>query len=114
MSGVVSAPSYPVSIYIAGDYAKAVALCQRHCDALGLCVTVERCVYVYTGGQEDGVRVGLINYPRFPKTPDELDEIATDLAGWLRIGLSQESFTVETPRASFWHSWRGATGDHSQ
>lgn len=112
MSGIVSAPSYPISIYMAGDYSKAVAICQRYCDAQGLCVTVEPCVYVYTGGQEDGVRVGLINYPRFPKTPDELDAIAQDLAWWLRLGLDQESFTIETPRAAHWHSWREAPGEH--
>lgn len=61
--------SYQSTIFIAGDYAKAVRYCKAHCDRVGLCVTVEKLVFAYTGGAEAGVRIGLINYPRFPSTP---------------------------------------------
>lgn len=60
----VSAPSCPVSIFIAGDFDEARDLCRAFCDEEGLCVTVTPTTYVYTGGEEDGVIVGLINYPR--------------------------------------------------
>ncbi len=66
---VNAAPSCPVSIFIAGDYDKAHEICRAHCDAVGLCVTVTATSYIYTGGEEAGVIVGLINYPRFPSEP---------------------------------------------
>jgi len=103
---ISGAPSFPVSIHIAGDPHKAVTVCQRFCDEVGLCVTVKDALYVYTGGREPGVTVGLINYPRFPKTGFEITMLAIRLAYLLREELSQESFAVETPTDSMWFSWR--------
>jgi hypothetical protein len=103
-----TAPSWPVSIFIAGDYEAAHEACQRYCDDVGLCVTVTRTSYVYTGGAEGGIIVGLINYPRFPSTADTLFERAVDLGNWLRRALKQESFSVQTPTATTWFSWREA------
>lgn len=58
--------SYPVSIFMAGDYNAAREICRAYCDEVGYCVTVTPTSYVYTGGEESGFIVGLINYPRFP------------------------------------------------
>lgn len=102
----VTAPSWPVSIHIAGDYAEARRICQDYCDKNGLCVTVLPVDYIYTNGNEPGVRIGLINYPRFPKTPKEIEEIAFKVAMSLKNGLGQESFSIETPLNTIWFSWR--------
>lgn len=101
-----SCSAYPVSIFIAGDRDEASRLCRAHCDAIGLCVTVTPTEYVYTGGQEQGVIVGLINYARFPKEPAEIEAQALGLAAMLRIELGQQSFTIQTPTESRFYSWR--------
>ncbi len=42
----------------------------------------------------DRVRVGLINYPRFPSTPEAIFERAVALADLLRDRLCQHSYSV--------------------
>jgi hypothetical protein len=106
MPRITTAKSWPVTIHIAGDYHVARSIARKFCDEEGLCVTVSQTVYVYTGGQEEGVRVGLINYPRFPKRPSEIEFTALRLADRLREGLHQESFSIETPAETTWFSWR--------
>lgn len=89
-------------IYMAGDYDDAIRLCRRHTMAVGLCVTVEKCAFVYTGGMEDGVRIGLVNYPRFPSTPEEIEDKARNLAELLRTELCQNHALVVTPNRTTW------------
>lgn len=81
------------TIFIAGDYARAIHICEKFC-LRGFCVTCEPTKYIYTMGQEEGVRVGIINYARFPKAVDELESSAFELANSLLIGLNQGSYTV--------------------
>ncbi len=107
----VAAPSYPVSIFIAGNYAVAVDLCRAYCDEIGLCVTVTGTIYVYTGGQESGVIVGLINYPRFPVEPAEIFGKAEALALRLIDGLGQQSATIQAPDKTLWISFRDEPAD---
>lgn len=103
-----SCPSLPISIFIAGDYDAARQICRDFCDEVGFCVTVTATSYVYTGGEEEGVIVGLINYPRFPKSQAELADKALRLANRLREGLGQESYSIQYPDTTVWHSWRTA------
>jgi hypothetical protein len=103
---VQAVKSYCVTIFIAGDYATALDICQKYCDEIGLCVTVEQTVYVYTNGQEAGVRVGLINYARFPSEPLDMHLKAEALAERLLEGLNQQSYTIFTPEFSRWVSYR--------
>ena len=104
----VTAPTYPVSIFIAGNAAQAREICRAFCFGVGLCVTVTPTEYIYTGGQEAGVVIGLINYPRFPNDPDNLLTLARQLADDLMHGLHQHSYTIQTPTETFWHSRRSA------
>ncbi|MES2902707.1 MAG: hypothetical protein V4696_00835 [Pseudomonadota bacterium] len=99
-------PSWPVSIFIAGDYDQARAICREFCDEAGLCVTVTATCYVYTGGEEAGVIIGLINYPRFPSGSTEISAKAFRLAALLCEGLGQQSYSIQTPDATTWHSHR--------
>jgi hypothetical protein len=103
---VREAPSCPVSIFIAGDCDVARKVCRDLCDMIGLCVTVTPTTYVYTGGEEAGVIIGLINYPRFPSQQVLLEDKAILLAKELREELGQESFSVQTPTTTTWFSWR--------
>jgi hypothetical protein len=98
--------SFPISIFIAGDYLTAVNICQEYCNQAGFCVTVDPTKYVYSNGLEEGVVVGLINYPRYPKFETELYDHALKLAERLRTELNQESFSIQTPKLTFWYSYR--------
>jgi hypothetical protein len=104
----VQAKSYPVSIFIAGAYDEARDICQAFCNEEGLCVTVTPTSYVYTGGEEAGVIVGLINYPRFPSEPSDIETTAKLLALELMHKLEQESVSIQTPETTHWFSIRPA------
>jgi hypothetical protein len=103
---VKTAHSFPVSIFMAGDINHAQRVCSEHCDEVGLCVTLTPTTYVYTGGQEAGFVVGLINYPRFPQGPEELHSRALELGMRLRLALGQDSFSIQTNPQTTWFSWR--------
>jgi hypothetical protein len=98
--------SWPVSIFIAGGHAEALELCRGYCDLVGLCVTVTPTTYVYTHGQEAGVIVGLVNYPRFPASRGEIEGRARDLAELMLKGLGQQSYSIQTPCLTTWVSYR--------
>src|SRR4051812_29043136 len=104
-------PSYPVSIFVAGGAGEARDICRAFCDEEGLCVTVTQTAYVYTGGEETGVIVGLINYPRFPSEPSDILTTAKLLALELMHKLEQESVSVQTPDETYWFSIRAADCD---
>jgi hypothetical protein len=102
-------PSYPVSIFIAGNTWDAESICRDYCDEIGFCVTVTETTYCYTGGEEPGVIVGLINYPRFPSTPERIWTHAEALAARLREGLKQDSYSIQAPDKTVWFSHRAQT-----
>lgn len=93
-------------IYIASPYDESVMFMRKYCD-VGFCVNVSKCDYVYTYGMECGVKIGLINYPRFPKSQEELTEIAIDIGLKLSESTSQGSFTIVTPDGNCFYSRRG-------
>lgn len=99
--------SYSVQVFIAGDAAKASEICRAYCDDTGFCVTVTPTWYVYTGGQEAGIIIGLINYGRFPSEPHAIFARAKDLALKLIDGLGQESASIQAPDKTLWISFRG-------
>lgn len=105
--------SFPITIHIAGKYHIAQKILKKYCDEVGYCVTLHTVEYIYKGGNEHGIRVGLINYPRFPSDPATLTAKAIEIAELLREGLKQESFSVETPVETIWYSYRkgDATND---
>lgn len=76
----------------------AYELCQEFCDKVGLGVTVSPTHFIYKDGNEDGVVVGLINYPRFPKFPTEIDNLAIKIAEILMVNFKQQRVTIETPQ----------------
>lgn len=98
--------SFPITIHIAGKYSTAEKILKKYCDEVGFCVTLSMVEYIYRGGTEHGLRVGLINYPRFPSDPATLTAKAIEIAELLREGMKQESFSVETPVETIWYSYR--------
>lgn len=57
-----------------------------------------------------GVRVGVRQYPRFPKLPAILRSITLRLAEHLRVVMCQESVLVELPNEVVWLTTRAETG----
>ncbi|RWX70036.1 hypothetical protein EN780_04430 [Mesorhizobium sp. M4B.F.Ca.ET.089.01.1.1] len=86
-------PTYIADIFIGGDEAAARQACQEFVLE-GECVNFAPCEYIFTGGREVGVRVGLINYPRFPRSPDEIFTKALRLAAFLIERLHQSSASI--------------------
>lgn len=99
------APSYTVDIHIAGDIAIARQVCREFCME-GCCVTVAPSDFIYTGGAEAGIRVGFINYPRFPAEPAAIMERANRLARLLIERLCQQSCCIVAPDDTVWLSRR--------
>lgn len=97
--------TYTAAIYVAGPQAEAERICRRFCLE-GLCVTVEPVEFIYTGGAETGVRVGLINYPRFPAEPDKIFDTAEHLAVSLMNQLYQHSASIVATDKTVWLSRR--------
>lgn len=70
---------------------------QRWVDGIGMCVTVTRTKYVYTKGNEPGIIVGFINYPRFPSTPGDIAYRVFDLAQILLKECKQMQLSIVFP-----------------
>lgn len=68
---------------------------------MGDCVTVTPTHFRYVDGEEPGVIIGWINYPRFPREPEEIKERAFNLAKHLMMMLNQERMSITTPDETY-------------
>lgn len=69
-------------------------LIQEHVDKVGLAVTFTPTIFIYSGGNEPGLIIGLINYPRFPKSNEQIEDIAIVLAQKLKETYGQDRVTI--------------------
>lgn len=76
-------------------------LCQEYCNNVGLCVTVTPTKFIYKNGNEDGVVIGLINYPRFPAHSEEIENTAIDIAQKFLKAFNQLKISIETAEKTF-------------
>lgn len=95
-----------VRIYMSGPIEVAKQIIRVECLRKGLCVTIEPTVFIYTGGEEAGFVVGLLDYPRFPIGFEELLSRARYLATLLLNGTYQHSVLLQTPSFTEWISVR--------
>lgn len=98
------AKSYNVEIHMAGDIREAGIFLQQVAARKGLCVSITPTSYIYSGGREEGFRIGFINYPRFPQKPEEILKRAEELADWIRDHVGQYSFSITTPDETIYYS----------
>lgn len=101
-----TAPTYQIKLYVAGPIDVAKQILRGECLREGLCVTIEPTDFIYTGGEEAGYVVGLLNYPRFPGTPQQLWERAHHIAELLVGGTHQHSVLLVAPDTTQWLSRR--------
>jgi hypothetical protein len=69
-------------------------ICQTFCNEVGLGLTLKENEFIYKNGYETGVEIGLINYPRFPKTNDEITMLSLELASILKEKFNQHRVSV--------------------
>lgn len=94
--------TYWARIYMSGPIEVAKQTIRAECLREGLCVTVEPTTFIYTGGEEAGYVVGLINYPRFPSSAVSIVDRAFDLLHKLLDATYQQSALLMTPTATTW------------
>ncbi len=85
---------YEGNLYSVGYIRK---LLKEYCDTHKLAVTLTETEFIYVDGDEPGVVVGLINYPRFPSKPEDIRCRALEIAKILQIRLKQERVSIVTP-----------------
>lgn len=100
-------PTYTVDIYMAGDIAQAKQIIRKYCEK-GFCVHIYPADYIYTGGEESGFKIGIVNYPRFPASAVDLLAAAKELAELLIDGLFQHSALIISPANTIWITRREA------
>jgi len=89
-------------IYLSGPIEVAKQIIRQDCLREGLCVTIEPTHFIYSGGEEIGYMVGLINYPRFPSTPEALRTRARRLTERLLAGTYQHSALLMDAHQTEW------------
>ena len=72
-------------------------ICDDFVNEVKDCVSITETNFRYVDGFEKGAVVGYINYPRFPRTNEEIKSRALLLAEKLMIELNQYRVTVTTP-----------------
>jgi len=98
--------TYWCRIYMSGPIEIAKQIIRNECLQKGLCVTIEPTTFIYTGGEESGYVVGLVNYPRFPSTNEEIKDRAEKLMLRLLDETFQQSGMVMTPEQTVWFTKR--------
>lgn len=67
---------------------------RNYCTEVGQCVTISPTHFVYVHGDEPGLVIGFINYPRYPSEQEEIRKRAIDLASILMKKFNQYRVTV--------------------
>lgn len=70
---------------------------QNYCNEQKLGVTLTPTEFIYVDGNEPGVIVGLINYPRFPENRNTIKYVAMIIAQGLMRLCHQERVSVVFP-----------------
>ena len=95
-------PTYQIKIYLSGPIEVAKQVIREHLLEHPLCVTISPTTFIYVGGEESGYVVGLLNYPKFPTPPNELNVRADILAELLLEKTFQRSALVVKPEMTKW------------
>jgi ferredoxin len=67
---------------------------RNYCTEVGQCVTISPTHFAYVHGEEPGVVIGFINYPRYPYSEAEIRNRARNLAERLMKKFKQYRVTI--------------------
>jgi hypothetical protein len=79
----------------------AYDICQKFCDTVKCGLTFTETQFIYVEGNEPGLIIGFINYPRFPSVPSSIESKAKDLAKLLMVELEQERCSIVCPTLTY-------------
>ncbi len=99
---IKTSTTYQIELFLSGPVEVAKQILRRKCYEQGMCVTIEPTTFIYTGGEEAGYKIGLLNYPRFPKNPKELKQTANELLHLLIEETHQHSGLMVSPEETIW------------
>jgi len=105
---IATVQTFVCRIYLSGPIDVAKQIIRGECLRAGLCVTIEPTTFIYTGGEEAGYVVGLLNYPRFPIEPSAVLSRAEQLAALLLEQTHQHSALIVSPAETKWITRREA------
>lgn len=100
------APTVTVTLHLAGCIEAAKQIIRRVAFPGGMCVTISPELFIYAGGEEQGYRIGFVNYPRFPTSAQEIINQATRLLETLINETHQHSGLLEGPDETVWMTRR--------
>lgn len=63
-------------------------------DDVGLCVSMTPTKFLFTGGSEQGAKITLIHYPRFPTNNAAITSLALGIAKDLKALCKQERVSI--------------------
>ena len=72
-------------------------ICDEFVNEYGDCVSITKTDFRYTNGNEPGVVIGFISYPRFPRLPEKIRNRAFILAEKLMLNLNQYKVSIVDP-----------------
>ena len=90
-----SSTTYGSRLWMAGDLEQAKQVLREYCSENGACFSITPYHYIYTGGEEAGFCITIINYPRFPMEPMDIHGRLKEVAKILMEKLNQGSYTIE-------------------
>lgn len=102
MTTMKNEKTFWIKIYASGPIEEAKQIIRKDVLERGLCVTIEPTTFIYTGWEEAGYVVGLINYPRFPSYYGDVWDRALELARKLLNGTYQHSILLMSPDETIW------------
>ena len=89
---------YTDKVYTVNDVRK---ICDEFVNEIKDCITITPTEYRYVNGNETGVIVGYIQYPRFPRSRKEIKRRAFIIGETLMKELEQNRITITTPFKSY-------------
>ena len=83
------------------DYSHIHKYIQTYVDEGGFCITLTKTEFIYTDGQEPGVILGMINYPRFPSDEYTILQKSFVVARGLIKLLNQKRCSIVTSKKTY-------------
>jgi len=110
MKNVISAKSFTAQIWMGfkegydgkiHTMEELKKICKDYVNDAKLCVTLTPTEFIYVDGDEPGAMIGLIQYPRFIVSEEELKKIAIKLAKIIMLAFKQFRCTIVTNDTTF-------------
>ncbi len=104
--GIIEGKTFQADIYVGfydtqrqrmvGSISKTREVCQKYCDDISYCVSIVPVHFVYSKGNEEGAKITLINYLRFPVQDTQIIIHAKNLAKKLMVTFNQMRVSIVT------------------